>query len=531
MTILNRPGLASERSRTLLLFAAFIALHLASWPVEFSFSYWVSGDRGLFLNLSYLLDRGHRLGVDTYYLYGLLPVLVQDLLFDVFGRSHWPIIGCQIVYLALMAHGFAKILGHTPDPLRWTIGAVCLAPIIIWVNQNFQYLFVHVSMTYALALVLERRLPRALAVTMIGCWSVPSLPLVLAVGLGGLLLLDWWKSDDRRLSALFQRFLPALLTYVAIGLLLAAYFGWASVLATALPFQGVKFYSEAKLGAFTSLKVFLYPGRNEARPEWSALRYYLLDRATWWMLSSALLAWFGARSVRELIGKREIDPRAAFIALCALIHLMFVAIAYGIPKQHVFYDFVLVAGVVAGLSAWTTAPLRKPLIGVFFVVAIASHGHQFANTRWLWKQTQPSPQSHGFWAFPAIADDFAKLVELSKAHHVFMLSYSTGLHHYFPTLHSADSWIINIGQLLPPDKQRLLASMDAAEYVVEDLTRFTTLFEIDADIKGRLKALCLVSKGPNFIIWRRTPDVPGGECTSFARDLPADYHLRGEYSL
>src|SRR4051812_32930856 len=64
-----------------IMLAVFLGLNAVSWPILLSFRLWVLQDRSSFLNLSYLLDEGRILGVDTYYSYGLLPVLLQEVLF------------------------------------------------------------------------------------------------------------------------------------------------------------------------------------------------------------------------------------------------------------------------------------------------------------------------------------------------------------------------------------------------------------------------------------------------------------------
>ncbi len=523
---------SDDARRAAILFAGFVLLHLVSWPVEYSFGYWVFGDRGNFLNLAYLQDAGLRIGVDTYYLYGLLPVLVQDGLFAVFGRGPWPIIGCHVVYLALMAGGFAVLVRNATHPLRWTLLLFAMSPIIIWVNQNVQYLFVHVSMIWALALVLERRLPLALVVSAIGCWSVPSLPLVLTAGLLLLIAIDWWRSESRSLAALLRAVVPAAIAYLAIGAALTLRYGFESVLATALPFQGASFYKSVDYGLFTSLKIFLYPGRTEARPEWSPLRYYLFDRATWWLLSSALLTVFSAAALKDVLVKRRPSARSQFILLAGGLHIVFVLVAYGIPSQHVFYDFLLVAGVVVALAGITQPTLQRGLIGIWALVAVMSLGNQAGNTRWLWKSTQPSAESRGFYAFPEVVKDFGEIVALSKQTKLLLLTYATGVHHYYPTVHTPQSWIINYGQLLPADKTRLLASIADAERVVLDMTRITTFFERDPDVVKALSAMCLVSRGNHFAIWRHTPPDPAtGQCESWVKPLPEDIRLRGEFAL
>jgi len=152
---------------------AFFGLFFLSWPTVLSLDLWVFKDRGSFLNLDTLLGQHLRLGVDAYYSYGLLPVWIQHLLFRVFGAGYGPLLGCTVVTIALMALFWALLLRHLPEERIWLLAIVALCPIVIWVNPNFPYSLVQLSMLFALWLVLENRLSAALAVSMIGCLSVP----------------------------------------------------------------------------------------------------------------------------------------------------------------------------------------------------------------------------------------------------------------------------------------------------------------------------------------------------------------------
>ena len=533
MNLLNRDADArsTDLIRFLMLLASMVVMVLASWPTEFSFDLWVFKDRGNFLNFAYLLDRGFRPGVDTYYLYGLLPILLQDLMFDLFGRGAWPIISLHVCHLALMSGALTVIVRHTPKPMLWNLGAIALVPIIIWINPNLSYVLVQVSMLWALAMLLEKRYRLAVVIAAFGCWSVPSMPLVLAALLVLVLFGCWWLEGPRTVKRLIQLGYPGLLAYLGTGAVLTAYFGIDSVLATALPFQGASFYKAVNYGFLSSLKVFLYPGQTETRPNWSALRYFIFDRATWWVLATVLLTVFGVRGLLTLWRTRQLEPKSLFVMLCAMLQIIFVLVAYGTPPQHIIYDPVLASGALLGLSMLAASRFHNGLITVFFAVTALSHGNQASYTLWLWKTTKPTPESAGFYSAEAFTSAWTEVVTLSKTRPVFLLSYATGVHHYFPTIDTADSWLIQWGQTLPPDRERLLAKLRTAEVVVEDVTGITTIFERDDDIKAELAKLCMFKMNPYFIYWSRTPDPVTGECKSYVKELPADPRLRGENAV
>ncbi len=526
---------SDDRLHFSMMFAGFLALYAICWTTEYSFDLWVFKDRGNFLNFAYLLDKGFRIGVDTYYLYGLLPVLLQDVLFKLFGRGAWPLIACHFMHLALMAAAFTVIVRHTAQPTRWMLGAIALSPIIIWVCPNISYVLVQISMVWALACVLERRYRLALVIAAFGCWSVPSLSLVTFGCIGLLLLAHWWLEGERKFGRLLKLVGPGVAMYLALGLLFCVYFGVASTLATALPLQGASFYEAVDYGVFTSLKIFLYPGVSESRPNWSAARYYVFDRATWWVFSTLLLTALGAFNAWKLLRRPAdasgIDPKSAFVVICAFLHWVFILVAYGTPPQHIIYDFLLVAGTLIGLSALRHSRPRSGLIAIFFTLGVFSFGNQASTALWQWRVMAKTPESAGFYAHEDFVKEWTEVVERSKSNRLFLLSYATGVHHYFPTIINADSWLIQWGQMLPPDKERLMAKLATAEVVVEDLTGILSVFDRDEDIRRELASLCLVKAEKYFITWRRSPDPATGECKTYLRELPKDIRERGENAV
>ena len=528
--LVNRLPPASNRNVFWTLLLAMALLYALCWPQERSLDLWVFKDRGSLLNLDAMLDEHLRLGVDTFYCYGLLPVLVQRVLFQIFGRGAWPLIGFHMVYMLLMAAAWTLIVRQLRQPLLWLIVVIPAIPIILWVNPNLPYLLVQLSMMFGLAFALQGRLRTALAVSAVGCWSVPTVTLLFSAALLAALCLQWWATPNRTLRSLVRDVAPGAAAYLGIGLLLAACFGWRSVIATALPLQGMAFYKSVHYGMFTSLKIFLHPGYAPFW-KWSPLRYYLCDRATWWMLGTLMLFGFTASAVYRSIKQRTVPTgNDLVVLLCAVIHVAFITLAYGNPTQHIIYDLIIVAGVVVGLARLSAGPLRNSLLGVFMVVTLMSHLNQIGYMNWLWHSTRPAPEMANFYVHEDFKSEWSDVLALSAEHKVFMLSYGTGMQNYFPTVKVPPIWTVQLGEVLDSDKARLLDEMHEADIVVEDLTGPMSLFDTDDDIKHELSSMCLLSIKNYFIIWSRTPTTPDGACKSFHRELPPDIRQRGEFN-
>jgi len=485
--------------------AAFAAIYLLSWPILFSLDLWILKDRGSFLNLDCLLDERLRLGVDTFYSYGLLPVSIQHWLFALFGRGYWPSIGCAVVTLALMALFCALFLRYLPRESVWLVALLAMSRIVNPVNPNLPYSLVQLSLLFALLFVLMGRLDMGLAISTIGCWSVPSLPLVMTALLAAFLFLDWIVKPPRSLSRLFRMLAPGVSTYIALAILLACQFGWRSVFATATPLAGMGFYKQIDYGSGQGLMQFLHPwGYSWFR----YLAYALFTPVSWWVFCTLSLAVFAVLAARRMAIRRTMDGRDAAIVLCALIQGAFVCFAYGAPHQHYLFDPILIVGMLLGLSAVESGFARKVLLAIFVVLGIAGQA-TLARDAWKsWKEIKSPTATANLYADAGWVAEWKNILELSTHRNLLLFSYSTGVHNYFPSVHSPDIWTLQLGQLLPADKARVMQQFDEADAVVLDLTSPTALVDKDADIQRHLDSLCLTQSTTYFQVWRRRSSPP-----------------------
>jgi hypothetical protein len=485
--------------------ALFVAIYLFSWPTLFSFDLWVLKDRGSFLNLDNLLAQHLRLGVDAFYSYGLLPVLVQHWLFRFFGAGYRPLIGCAVVTLLLIAYFCALLLRYLPQNLIWLIALIAMGRILNIVNPNLPYSLVQISILFAILFVLAGRFEIALAVASIGCWCVPSLPLVLSASIVAVIVVDWFFQPSRSLGMLVVRLVPGALAYATIGLVLALQFGLRSVAATATPLSGMSYYHQAGYGSRQALLEFLHPTGFD---RFHYLLHVFLNPVAWWVFSSVLLLWLAFRALLRIFAARELEPRAVAIILCAIVQFALATVAYGAPHQHFLYDPVLIVGVLLGLADIQTRSAQKLLLMVFLVLGVVGQASLLRSTLHARKQVR-SADTAQLYADREWASEWKPILTLAQQHNLLMFSYSTGVHHYFPSIHSPDVWFVLHGQFLPTDISRVNRQIDQAEVVVLDMTS-----PIDFDFLKPGSALassfCMIRSTPNFQIWWRRSTLPAG---------------------
>jgi hypothetical protein len=477
-----------------------VLLFALCWPTERSFDLWVFKDRGSFLHLDVLLDQRRRIGVDSFYIYGLLPVALQRGLFAAFGRGPLPIMGCHLAYILLTAAAWTSIVQKLSRPRLWTVLVMVMVAIAAWVNPNLPYVFVQLSLLYSVACVLRERYALAIAISAVGCWSVPTVTLIASALLVAIACLAWFANSDRSSRSLVILLAPGAAAYVGLGSLFIGVFGIQSVVATALPFQGMAFYKTIDFGMFTTLKSFLFPEAYLGDSPW---RYYLCDRATWWVIGVVLLTGLALYGAVRMVRARRLDPGHLAVLFCAIVHAVFVLLAYGTPPQHIIYDPIIMAGVIIGLDKLPPTAWRSVLIAVFLGTGALSQLNQASFNYFLWRTTRPSDRTAGFYAPADMIDDWSRIVELSKTQRMLMLSYSTGIKDYFPTIDNADVWTLQAGEIFEGERQQLLVKMRDAQVIVEDLSGPTGLFETDRDIVRELGHLCLVGKNSSFVTWQR----------------------------
>lgn len=497
-------GLRARTQFSVILSAFFLTFAL-SWPIVFSFDLWVFKDRGSFLNLDYLLAKHFRLAVDTYYSYGLLPVLIQHLLFAGFGRGYWPLLGCTVISLVLMAVFWTRLLRYMPPQRIWLFTVVALSPTLILVNPILPYCLVQLSILFALLFVLEERLDIALAISAVGCLSVPSLPLVLTGLLLLLIVVNWLVNTDRSARRLISQLAPGALTYVLLAGLLSLIYGVKSVVFTALPVLGMKFYRTVHYNFLGSEMGFLF---SETHGLKYYIEYFFATPLCWWLASNAILFVLGAQAIGSMIRDQATKPLKEFVALCAIFQAVLIFFAYGPPGQHIPYDPVLVAGTLVGLLNLSPGRWRKVFLVTFVTLGVIGQSALVRRT-WLdWRETRPALDSANLYANPAWTAEWSKILEISKTKKVLLLSYGTGIHHYFPSIQTPDVWFLRVGQLFPADEQRLLAKIQDADVIVEDLSGPTSAIDADDNIQSRLSSMCLTDVTANFQVWWRNPLNP-----------------------
>ena len=411
--------------------------------------------------------RHYRIGVDICYSYGLLPILLQHIVFWFTGPSFRPMIGCTVLVLVLTAIYFACLLEHLPAGRLWLVALVALSPTLLIVNPNWPYSVAVLSMLFAILFVLKDRLDIALAISTIGCFCVPSLPLVLTILLAFCIIFNWWKAQGRSFSTLVARLAPGAIVYAALAVLLGTVFGFRSLAATAIPLTGATYYKQSGLGGLGAFIDFLHPAGHSMK---YYVAYYLGSPVTWFVLCTLFIFGLSLCVLFFVLRGRALDPSSTLIVVYSVVQAAFITVAYGTHGQHVLYDGLLASTALVGIASIPKTKMRNTALLVFILSGILAESSGAYKTLDAWRSTAPGPGTFGLYAGVGLAKDWSDVVQVSQHRKTLVLAYATGQHIYYPTIEEPDAWFMIPGLIYPAQENAILEQIRNADIVVEDGT-------------------------------------------------------------
>jgi multisubunit Na+/H+ antiporter MnhF subunit len=317
------------------------------------------------------------------------------------------------------------------------------------------------------------------------------------------------------------RLAPGLGAYVLVAALLAIVFGWSSLTATMLPVSGGALYRSAGWGFGThALGGYLAPpGLNFVR----LLRYWAGgDGVPWWVASTIAITGFGVMAAVRIISHRRVEPRMVFIAACSAMHIVFLIFAYGAPQQHMVFDPILVAGVMGGIFFLPLNRWRNPLLIAFLGLSAFTDLGVLRHALLSWRDdVTRTPATAGLMANRQFSEEWRAILERSKQTRLFLLSYGSGPHHYFPTVRSPEPWIIAPGLNYVSEWDGVLREVQMADVVAVD-SRSYDMVRNNAELRFLFSTKCAESETDNFIVFNGNKSA--GICLSDVRHLK--WHMR-----
>jgi hypothetical protein len=475
----------------------------AAVPLILDFRWFAFGDAGSYILLDQYVRQGLRLGVDVGYNYGFLPVLLQHMVFAFFGPGHWQFLTflfADVVLIIVFWWLICHELGESWLKFVVLIGLSGLMTSRASDPLTPAHVLLELFLMYSLYFVLKGNLRLALVLAALGALSVPSLPLALSGVLSLVILWQWWRNPRKSLRNLAAQFAPAAVVYGGTVLLLTAWYGWKSVIRSLLPAGGLIHYRAMQYGFFSSAK---YGGRRFWDPPGAHLSYYLGHKAGIWLFCSFLLLGFGVSAAIRVFRSTTLPWRSLFVLLCCILHLVFVFRGFGGPFSSVYYESMLAAGVFAGFSALENRRAKIVISSAILVLGVLGQKSETQRELEAWRW-QPNSAVNAFLFVPQDYEkEWRDVLTLASNHSLFLLAYGNGVSHYYPQIHTAESWFLLPGIASPRENAFVLDKLQTSDVVVEARFGVTDYIDSNAEWQAALAQFPVKVTGKYFRIWMK----------------------------
>lgn len=303
-------------------------------------------DPGAVLRTDEIIAQGQRPGLDFFYYYGPLPLLVSRAFFFVFGRSPVLLLALLAVIGACFAAGLANIVQFF-KATRLGVLLIAVASIHVITPPMPTHGLEAALLIWAVALRIRGHSALPLILACCGVFTKVSMSSVLIAGFVALVVCDAIRAKSSRpLASLVV--VPVALAALFVASSLA--FGTASVLACLDPRAGAILYKVANMG-------FLKEGRSLWHPAGHTLGWYLGGLPGPWLAASVVLlaraSGAAVRFVRGILARVARDEQAIQDETCVVTcvaHLAFVAFFFPMAAWVTYYTWLLVVGLTPLLA-------------------------------------------------------------------------------------------------------------------------------------------------------------------------------------
>jgi hypothetical protein len=451
---------AAPRSRGalrlwLLFSAELILFAIIRLPLNLSLDAYAFADRGMFPTVCYLVTHGSRPTIDFGYPYGLLPILLTQGAFHLFG---WAPLAHEAA-MGVCAFASAWGMARFASAMRLgTIGIILLVaafPFAIFASYpSLIHAMEAAVLCNGLAEQAAGRHASALALATAACFIKPAMSYLYGFLLLLLMMLDAWRGAaavESRIDwrGLLGRLAPAALTGVILLFVLATAFGVEPLVRTLLPGTGRAEYRHMGLGAV------LYGGRDLWYQPMLGPEFYLFTVAGFWITATLWILVAGARAAWKVTGAywaaRAPAAGQEFVFTCAVLHLTFITTFFGGPVSWEYYSYVLVMG-VAATTIWNAASAR--IVGAIALLALSGHAAHLGMAATAWRTTAPSPQTAGLWASADERNAWRRVIEATAARHAMVIVSAGSAAVLFPTFEPPFGAYLAPGVTLPAELAR-----------------------------------------------------------------------------
>jgi hypothetical protein len=423
---------------------------VVQWHDYFLFDEYAFLDQGSQLAAQHLVSSGLRPGIDFGYTYGLLPLLAGKLLFGALGNSPGTYALTVSLIECFTALGIARIAAALHGRgFEWAF-AILTLPFLMARYDNLPYALEAAFLTNAFAEQLHGRSGPAMALALCAALCKPAMGYLY----GAVLLLMLFGEVARgrmRWTELARTLRPALVTGVAMVLVLSAVFGPRSLLGTILPIQGIANYRAMhSLGFHSEQLSFLKPsGVN-----W---HYYFGTYTALWIVCEVWLLMAGIIVLVQYVRGYEIFYGSFVLTISVLA----VADLLLFSEHYRYLTLIGAIGCIAIQNRW-----HKTLAVCVCVIAIPAFLNRF-KSELLFRETVTSNAATGWlWAAPDLNVEWERAMSIAAGRKTAVLGEMGGAGLVVPGIESPVGAFFLAGAALPDDVSREYRQLAAAPVLI-----------------------------------------------------------------
>jgi len=444
----------------LLLAIEILAIDFLRLPETMAFDSYAFCDNGANLTLQYLVSHGLRPTIDFGYHYGLLPILVGRVWFEIAGRT--PIayqaftVACDLAIASAIAR-IAAILRFGATSLALT--AITLGFAVRASYPSLAHGLEAVLLSCALAEQSAGKHRRALIFASTAAFAKPSMGYVYSVLLIALACRN--LRGESVVTRATRVIAPAAVTSIVIAAILMASYGRAALIDTVLPLGGATAYRTLHYGFFSE------SGRQFWDPHGLSWGFYLLDFSGFWIVGTLFLICSGVAAIFYLTtgaGDPQFEAyRNEIITTCAVLHVAFITLFFGNQWSWIYYSYFLTIGVAAAAGA--SAIQQRVTMGLCVMGIMAWTDVAFWERRW-WQMRERDAVTAGLWASSDEREEWQRVLDTVHSQRAVILDTKGAIELIVPEFEEPVSLYLDPGWMLPADIQRKVEQMSEAQMVV-----------------------------------------------------------------
>jgi hypothetical protein len=452
-------------ARPLLIFIVFaieiLTIDFLKLPEIMTFDSYAFCDSGANLTLQYLVSHGLRPTIDFGYNYGLLPILIGRIWFAIAGLAPISLQVLMAVCDLVIAWAMVKICS------RIRLGAVGLALIAITLGFAVQASYPSLAqaveavlLVSALAYQAGGSRAGALAFACAAVFAKPSMGYVYSLLLLVAIVCQRWRTGAK-LDHWIRELAPAVVTGSALILVLGIIYGPVALVRTVIPIEGISNYRAVNFGFFTGTGREFWDLRGLP---WFA---YLIEIPGFWIAGTLFLICSGVAAIFYLATHADDagleSRRNEIIAICAVLHIAFIALFFGNQWSWIYYAYFLTVGVAA--AAGSSAIQRSATIGLCVMGIMVWQNVAFWELRW-WQTRERDSVTSGLWASADERTEWRRVLDSIHGSKAVVLDLKGAVELMYPEFELPITLYMDPGLIKPFEIRRKVEQMSEAQMVV-----------------------------------------------------------------